>query len=551
MSEARQTTRWRIIGIIAVIGVLGVVGGVWGYRAWQRRHSVAAADRAHAPGTTAEPIPVNVGQPRLDSSFSMNVTQPAYVEPYYRIELRARVAGPVVTIRKAIGDRVSKDEELITISVPDVEQEVLRKQAVVTQREHELEVAQAQRLKADADVKIAYKTEKVKLADVRMADAETSFRQQELERFRVLAQKEDITANIVAERQKYYEAGAAASDSARAMVEVAKANELGAQAKLKEAIADEKLKESLIEVAKKDLAASQELLKLATLVAPFDGVVTQRTVDPGSFVQNSAGSPGPGLLTIEKTDLVTISMSLPDTYAPYVDDGTEAIIEMSELPGVLIQARVSRYSKSLNTHSNDRTMRVEVDLFNRGPKSWQAFLDRQRANQAGMTENVVDLLQAGISGHATTPWTLAQETVRLGQRAGEPGFAELKGGKLPIFPTVSDHLKATLGISRLLPGMYGNMKLVLRNFKNARLIPSQAVFTRGGTTFIYLVRDGVARLTPVDVQVEDGILVKIAILDLQGKVRQRREPTDADRIVLDHQSELSDGQAVIPTLVNW
>src|SRR5262249_50796193 len=149
--------------------------------------------------------------------------------------------------------------------------------------------------------------------------------------------------------------------------------------------------------------------------APFDGVVTQRSVDPGSFVQNSAGSPGPGLLTIEKTDLVTISMHLPDTYAPYVDDKTEAIIEMTELPGVLIQAQVSRYSPSLNTHSHDRTMRVEVDLFNRGPNTWKAFLEAQKANH----------------------------------------FADLKGGKLPVFPTVSDHLKASLGISRLLPGMYG------------------------------------------------------------------------------------------------
>jgi hypothetical protein len=61
----------------------------------------------------------------------------------------------------------------------------------------------------------------------------------------------------------------------------------------------------------------------------------------------------------------------------------------------------------------------------------------------------------------------------------------------------------------------------------------------------------VARLTQVDVQTEDGILAKVAILEPQGKGTRRREPTDADRVVLDHQNELSDGRAVAPTLVDW
>ena len=127
---------------------------------------------------------------------------------------------------------------------------------------------------------------------------------------------------------------------------------------------------------------AKELLSFGTLKAPFDGVITRRNVDPGAFVQNSAtGNPGPGLLTIEKTDIVTIYMNLPDNYAPYIDEKTEAIIEMTELPAVQIHALITRFSPSLQSPGNDRTMRVEVDLYNRGEKTYAEFLAREKANE--------------------------------------------------------------------------------------------------------------------------------------------------------------------------
>src|SRR5262249_466228 len=147
----------------------------------------------------------------------------------------------------------------------------------------------------------------------------------------------------------------------------AKADEVAAKAKLQQAIADENLKETLIEVAREDLNLAKALQKFANVEAPFDGVITRRNVDPGTFVQNSHNSPAQSLMTIQKTDVVTVYMNLPDNYTPYIDEKTEAVIEMSELPSVQIRARVTRYSPSLLTPGNDRTMRVEVDLFNRGP----------------------------------------------------------------------------------------------------------------------------------------------------------------------------------------
>jgi membrane fusion protein (multidrug efflux system) len=504
--------RFWVRNVALLLGAAALVAAILVMRPWS--NSAHAGDGEGPHGDDSEQIggnsiPVQVIQPRLDARFRVSVTQPAYVEAYYQDELKARVAGPVLRVYKTIGNRVKAGEKLIEISVPDLVQEVAQKQAIVQQRKREREVAKAHRAKADADILIAKAAIKEKLADVDVADATTTFRQQELERFRGMARDEAITGLVIDERKKFAEAGAAASRAARAMVERARAEETGAKAKLQEAIADEQLKEALIEVAQQDLALAKEKLGFGTLTAPFDGVITRRNVDPGSFVQNSAGSPGRGLLTIQQTEVVTIVMNLPDNYAPYVDDQTEAIIQMTELPEVEIRARVTRHSPSLQTPAQDRTMRVEVDLYNRGPKAWEAFKQRVQASNG----------------------------------------AVLKDGKLPVFPTANKDLRDQLGVTRLLPGMYGTMQLVLHNFRNVHLIPSQAIFTKGGKSYIYIVRQGTAHLTAVDVQVDDGILAKVTMT--AGPRGQRRELTGAEQIILNNQGELTDGQAVEANQVKW
>jgi multidrug resistance efflux pump len=454
----------------------------------------------------ASAIPVNVVHPRVDPNFSMSITQPAYIAPYYQADLKAQVGGVVRRVTKAIGSRVKTGEPLIVVNAPDVEADLAKKKAVVRQREHELEVAHAMLDRAKALVQVALSVVKEKEHKIEAADATRTFRRSEWIRFRAMGREGNITADVVDERRKFYEAAAAESAQARAGVERARADVLEARAKVREAIADEHLKEQLIEVARKDVEVAQALFDYATVRAPFDGIVTRRRVDPGSFVQNATSSGGATLMTVEKTDLLTVYSHIPDNYAPYVDDRTDVVIELSELAGVQIKAHISRTSHSLQTPSSDRTMRVEVDIYNRDPKTYPAFVQRQKASD----------------------------------------YADLKDGKLPVLPKVEGSEEAGLK-KELIPGMYGTMKLVLRNFKQARLLPSSAVFSKGGKPHIFIVRDRVAHLVPVEVAVDDGILAKVTLLE-KG---QRRELRGDEQVVQSRQTELSEGQRVSPSLVKW
>jgi multidrug resistance efflux pump len=453
-------------------------------------------------------VPVKVVKPRMDRNFKMTISQPCYVDPYYHVNVEARVAGPVVYLQKDIGDEVKKGDKLIEISVPDLALEVIKKTAIVEQRKRELKVARALVKKADVDVRIAEAEARVKEADVETADATTAFRKTEFERYRDLARQDRaVTEIIVAEREMYYRAAAAAGRGARAAVDRAKADIVGAKAKLEEAKADEELKESLVDVAGKDVEVSQAMLSFATLRAETDGTITSRNIDLGGFAQNStAGTPRP-LLTIDRTDIVTVYTKLPDNYAPYIEPGTEVQIEMTELPGMKLLAKVTRTSGSLQTPTNDRTLRVEVDLYNRDEESYRK---------------------------AKEEWD-------------RTGRAALKSGTEPSLPKEKGK---DVQRRALLPGMYGTMRLVLQKFAHTYLLPSEAVFTKGGTPYIFIVHGEVANLVPVEVQVDDGVKAKVVVID-PGSQGGRRDLTGDEEIVLSKQGELSDGQPVKPSLVPW
>lgn len=493
-----------------------VAGGVW--LALPRsgpEHGGLVAARVQAgeagqerPGSD-EPISVNTVRPRRDPAFSVSVEQPAYVAAYYQADLMARQSGPVKSITHDIGDRVLSGELLLQIDVPDLEEDVLEKGAVIDQRKSELGLARANLQTAAASVAAAKAVVQVKESEVAVADATRTFRGKELRRFQGLASGPSpaVTQDILDERTQFYEAAVAASESARAMVAKAKADLAEANARLETAQADIQLKDTLVIVARKERDKAQALLGFATIRAPFDGVITHRNVDPGSFVQNASSRPDP-LLTLARTDIVTVYMKVPDNYAAFVNSETEVQIQMSSLPGVKIPARVTRFSPSLLNPSNDRTMRVEVDLFNGTAAQHKVFLEKEKSNQ----------------------------------------YADLKGRSLPLFSQASGQNGNPQALN-LLPGQYGKMRLILRAYPNAYLVPSNVVFDQGGASYIFLVSEGKALKAPVEIQSDNGNLVKLVLIEKKHGIQSKRDLKATDEIVISNQGELSDGQTVHAVLV--
>jgi hypothetical protein len=204
-------------------------------------------------------------------------------------------------------------------------------------------------------------------------------------------------------------------------------------------------------------------------------------------------------------------MKVPDTFASYVNNDTEAVIEMSELPGQEIHGKVSRFSPSLESSSKDHTMLVEVDLYNGTEAEYQTFLAKEKAKKVP--------------------------------------FDDLKEGPLPLAPRIIG--KSSDEFHRLYPGMYGEMRLVFRHLPHTYLLPSDAIVRQGGTPYLYLVKDGKAKLVPVEVQTDDQHLAKVAILDKTRSGVVKHSLTGDEEVIYSNQSELSHGEEVKPIPQEW
>jgi RND family efflux transporter MFP subunit len=123
-----------------------------------------------------------------------------------------------------------------------------------------------------------------------------------------------------------------------------------------------------VAVAEANASAQENLLKVlqqnrdyASVVAPFDGVITQRNVDVGSLVQGNAAS-GTFMFEIMQQDVIRVWVYVPQDAAFGVAPGVEAIVRVPELPDRDFPGTVTRIADALQPGT--RTLLTEVDIPN-------------------------------------------------------------------------------------------------------------------------------------------------------------------------------------------
>lgn len=122
--------------------------------------------------------------------------------------------------------------------------------------------------------------------------------------------------------------------------------------------------QSRLDMARARQAEVEAELGFATIEAPFDGVVTARTIDPGDMVYQ-ASSPKGGdqpLLRVARLDVIRVKAFVPERAAAWVDIGDAATVSFDAIVGMGFPGTVSRIAGALDPGT--RTMLVEIDLDN-------------------------------------------------------------------------------------------------------------------------------------------------------------------------------------------
>ena len=135
-----------------------------------------------------------------------------------------------------------------------------------------------------------------------------------------------------------------------------------ATADLERARVDVEAARADLEVAKADEREAQVLVEYGQIKAPYDGVITQRNVSPGDYLQPGGGTNGRPLFVLEQTDPVRVFVGVPELASFFIHDGDTALIRFQAIPGVTREGKVVRSGFSLNPST--RTLQTEIDIPN-------------------------------------------------------------------------------------------------------------------------------------------------------------------------------------------
>jgi RND family efflux transporter MFP subunit len=106
----------------------------------------------------------------------------------------------------------------------------------------------------------------------------------------------------------------------------------------------------------------QELQGFERVLAPFDGVVTQRLVNVGDLINAGNGGNGAQLFHISKLGTMRVFVPVPELFASQIVPGLKADLSLTELPAQSFGGSVVRTSHAIDPGSH--TLLTEIDVPN-------------------------------------------------------------------------------------------------------------------------------------------------------------------------------------------
>jgi len=226
--------------------------------------------------------------------------------------LSSKVMGYVQEVHVRVGDRVREGQPLVTLDARDLETGVRRADAARAEIESAIPEAESGMAAAKAQLELAQATYK---------------------RIDELARKKSVSNQELDEASARLKAAQAANDMARA----------------RRAQLDAKMAQ-----VGEERQAAAIMRGYAQINAPFAGVVTARSVEPGNLA-----APGAPLLTLEREGAYRLEAAVEESKLPAVRAGQSVDVALEALDRT-IPARVSEVVPAVDASSRAYTVKIDL-----------------------------------------------------------------------------------------------------------------------------------------------------------------------------------------------
>jgi len=307
-------------------GALLLAGGTWGIL--QLTRSTHSPEAISAPAIAVETLSIRVQA--LANTLELSGT----IRPVDQATLSTRVSGRIIYFPLEAGDRFRQGDILSRIDVQDIAAQTNQAQAGVAQAQAELARSQAslsqlrsQKLSAQAALRQA-QINQTRSAQLRAAGAVSQ-------------------ANL--------DETNTALDQARAQVAQAEAGIQQSQAAIAQS-------QAAINQAKSGVTAASMNESYGTVIAPFDGIVTEKLASLGETT-NPYSMNGTALLKIENPDRLQLEISVPEANLRFVRVGQSVQVRV-ESASQTLKATIQQIVPAAD--ANSRSFLVKIPINNSG-----------------------------------------------------------------------------------------------------------------------------------------------------------------------------------------
>ncbi len=287
------------------------------------------------------PLVVDVADVK-EQDISTRLSLDGQITPLQQSTLSTPESGTVAAVLVNEGDRVTKGQLLAKLDASQLVAQLAANRAAATEAEAHLNgsALQAPISSQGYTSTVATAQQNLAAAQTRILTAKAALRNAELlnNSNQALVSQGYVASTAAEQARATYVAALQELNNAKAALPAAQAALRSAQS----ATGQTKVDQATIASNRAALAQAQANVQLlqtqiaqSSIYAPFDGVVTQRLLDPGAFA-----GPNASIVQVSQIDTVYVNANVPDEDLAYVHENTAATFTSQSLPGKTFAGRI-------------------------------------------------------------------------------------------------------------------------------------------------------------------------------------------------------------------
>jgi HlyD family secretion protein len=323
--------------------------------------------------------------------ISVNISATGVVEPNFKVEVKSKASGEVLSFPMLEGDKIKKGTLLLQLDKSDEKRNVDKAQADLSSATAKLRKAETaltlQKTKYETDLKTSQS--EVQSAITNLKDSEDKFKRQiDLFKQKVVSQE--------------------SLDSAQTLYKVNQQNLIQAESQFqaaKDSIHDIAMKENEVELvntevirARITLEEVEERLEETEIFAPITGVIIEKLVEKGQIIASGISNVngGTALATLADMSRLFIIADIDETDIGSIKIGHKVTITADAFSDRKFKGLVKRIAPQGLVENSITIFKVKIEVLGKGRKILKPMMSANIDIVTEHVENTVVISRAGI-----------------------------------------------------------------------------------------------------------------------------------------------------------